>query len=46
MHPLTSSRKDKTNMTSDGYISFPDFEKFCQTQNPYEQHHSHTAVET
>ncbi|KAK7189990.1 hypothetical protein PSPO01_03711 [Paraphaeosphaeria sporulosa] len=21
----------------DGYISFPDFEKFCQSQNPYQQ---------
>ncbi|KAF2868387.1 hypothetical protein BDV95DRAFT_500847 [Massariosphaeria phaeospora] len=31
----------------DGYISFPDFEKFCQTQSSYEsQHREHTAVKT
>jgi hypothetical protein len=30
------------NFNSDGYISFPDYEKFCQSQ--YEQHH--TAVRT
>ncbi|PVI02764.1 hypothetical protein DM02DRAFT_522222 [Periconia macrospinosa] len=27
----------------DGYISFPDFEKFCQQQNPYQEH---AAVKT
>ena len=31
---------------ADGYISFPDFEKFCQSQNPYDQHREHTAVKT
>lgn len=26
-----------SNITLDGYISFPDFEKFCQTESPYGQ---------
>ncbi|KAF2446213.1 hypothetical protein P171DRAFT_357675 [Karstenula rhodostoma CBS 690.94] len=33
----------------DGYISFPDFEKFCQSQNPYQQQRSereHSTVRT
>ncbi|OAG05761.1 uncharacterized protein CC84DRAFT_1092259 [Paraphaeosphaeria sporulosa] len=31
----------------DGYISFPDFEKFCQSQNPYQQpRREHSAVRT
>jgi hypothetical protein len=31
---------------SDGYISFPDFEQFCQNQNAYDQHREHSAVKT
>ncbi|KAJ4302996.1 hypothetical protein N0V90_001887 [Kalmusia sp. IMI 367209] len=31
----------------DGYISFPDFEKFCQSQNPYQnQQREQNAVQT
>ncbi|KAF2012880.1 hypothetical protein BU24DRAFT_260719 [Aaosphaeria arxii CBS 175.79] len=31
----------------DGYISFPDFEKFCESQNPYDgQRHECTTVKT
>lgn len=32
-----------SNGVLDGYISFPDYEKFCQSQQ-YDQHH--TAVRT
>jgi hypothetical protein len=33
--------------TPDGYISFPDFEKFGPSPSPYDnQHREHTAVET
>ncbi|KAF1971753.1 hypothetical protein BU23DRAFT_469742 [Bimuria novae-zelandiae CBS 107.79] len=31
----------------DGYISFPDFEKFCQSQNPYQRdQRENNAVQT
>jgi hypothetical protein len=30
-------KQHKANIPPDGYISFPDFEKFCQNQNPYGQ---------
>ncbi|KAL5121616.1 hypothetical protein ACEQ8H_000302 [Pleosporales sp. CAS-2024a] len=30
----------------DGYISFPDFEKFCQTQNTYHQHRDQARART
>ncbi|KAL6708173.1 hypothetical protein ACN47E_003357 [Coniothyrium glycines] len=32
----------------DGYISFPDFEKFCESQNPYDQQQQqhHAVVRT
>lgn len=33
-------------MNIDGYISFPDFEKFCESQSSYDQHREHTAVKT
>ncbi|KAF2474359.1 uncharacterized protein BDR25DRAFT_216502 [Lindgomyces ingoldianus] len=42
-----SARYVRQYKKQDGYISFPDFEKFCATQNPYEsQHREHTAVKT
>ncbi|KAF2184687.1 hypothetical protein K469DRAFT_499519, partial [Zopfia rhizophila CBS 207.26] len=31
-----SARYVRQYRQQDGYISFPDFEKFCQTQNPYD----------
>ncbi|KAF2731217.1 hypothetical protein EJ04DRAFT_443510 [Polyplosphaeria fusca] len=42
-----SARYVRQYRQQDGYISFPDFEKFCESQNPYEsQHREHTAVKT
>ncbi|ORX91190.1 hypothetical protein BCR34DRAFT_501596 [Clohesyomyces aquaticus] len=42
-----SARYVRQYKKQDGYISFPDFEKFCATQNPYDnQHREHTAVKT
>ncbi|KAF2680158.1 hypothetical protein K458DRAFT_312644 [Lentithecium fluviatile CBS 122367] len=42
-----SARYVHQQRQQDGYISFPDFEKFCESQNPYEnQHREHTAVKT
>ncbi|KAH8725212.1 hypothetical protein GQ44DRAFT_616105 [Phaeosphaeriaceae sp. PMI808] len=43
-----SDRYVRQYRQQDGYISFPDFEKFCQGQgqNHYEQHREHTAVRT
>ncbi|KAH7348056.1 hypothetical protein BKA66DRAFT_432556 [Pyrenochaeta sp. MPI-SDFR-AT-0127] len=41
-----SDRYVRQYRQQDGYISFPDFEKFCQTQNAYDQHRGHTAVKT
>lgn len=35
---------NRANAVSDGYISFPDYEKFCQSQYQYDQRH--TAVRT
>ena len=35
-----------SDLPSDGYISFPDFEKFCQNQDPYGNNREHTAVKT
>jgi hypothetical protein len=40
----TVSLDTVSDIVSDGYISFPDYEKFCQDQNQYDQHH--TAVRT
>jgi hypothetical protein len=34
-----------TNIAPDGYISFPDYERFCQGQGPYETR-EHSAVKT
>lgn len=37
----------EANLSQDGYISFPDFEKVCQAQNPYQsQRREHNAVQT
>lgn len=33
-----------TNMLPDGYISFPDFEKFCQSESPYGQQEQQSDV--
>ncbi|OAL51067.1 hypothetical protein IQ07DRAFT_410090 [Pyrenochaeta sp. DS3sAY3a] len=41
-----SDRYVRQYKQQDGYISFPDFEKFCQSQNPYDQHREHSAVKT
>ncbi|CAO2649483.1 Nn.00g068680.m01.CDS01 [Neocucurbitaria sp. VM-36] len=41
-----SERYVRQYRKQDGYISFPDFEKFCESQNAYDQHHEHTAVKT
>ncbi|CAI6333325.1 unnamed protein product [Periconia digitata] len=52
-----SARYVQQYRQQDGYISFPDFEKFCQQQNPYQnqqqhqhqyqhQHQEHAAVQT
>ncbi|OCL03850.1 hypothetical protein AOQ84DRAFT_381208 [Glonium stellatum] len=44
------SRYWSTNRQQDGYISFPDFEKFCQSRDAYEvrddQRHERAAVKT
>lgn len=44
------SRYWSTHRQQDGYISFPDFEKFCQSHEAYEvrddQRHERTAVKT
>lgn len=48
--PLDPSRYWSTHRQQDGYISFPDFEKFCQSHEAYEvrddQRHERTAVKT
>jgi hypothetical protein len=44
-HYISIKFKYKANIALDGYISFPDFEKFCQSQNPYDQHRE-SAVKT
>lgn len=31
-------------MLPDGYISFPDFEKFCQSESPYGQQEQQSDV--
>ncbi|KAF1998868.1 hypothetical protein P154DRAFT_577487 [Amniculicola lignicola CBS 123094] len=42
-----SARYVSQSRQHDGYISFPDFEKFCEYQNPYDAHQrEHTAVKT
>ena len=42
----TSSNAFKSILTpSDGYISFPDYERFCQGEGPYETR-EHSAVKT
>lgn len=41
-----SERYVRQYRKQDGYISFPDFEKFCQTENPYDQHNQNNAVKT
>ncbi|KAF2659001.1 hypothetical protein K491DRAFT_675933 [Lophiostoma macrostomum CBS 122681] len=42
-----SARYVRQYRQQDGYISFPDFEKFCQSQNPYDNpHREHHAVKT
>jgi hypothetical protein len=42
-----SARYVRQYKQQDGYISFPDFEKFCQSQNPYDNpHREHHAVKT
>ncbi|KAF2106799.1 hypothetical protein BDV96DRAFT_325983 [Lophiotrema nucula] len=42
-----SARYVRQYKQQDGYISFPDFEKFCQSQNPYDaQHRDQGAVKT
>lgn len=44
---ISDPKLHNTDIDPDGYISFPDFEKFCEAQNPYEtQHREHTAVKT
>ncbi|OCK81275.1 hypothetical protein K432DRAFT_295881 [Lepidopterella palustris CBS 459.81] len=45
-----STRHWSTHRQQDGYISFPDFEKFCQNRDDYEGHneqcHERTTVKT
>ncbi|KAF1947106.1 hypothetical protein EJ02DRAFT_462044 [Clathrospora elynae] len=41
-----SERYVRQYRQQDGYISFPDFEKFCQNQNSYDRHHQNSAVKT
>ncbi|KAF2026658.1 hypothetical protein EK21DRAFT_73685 [Setomelanomma holmii] len=41
-----SDRYVRQYRQQDGYVSFPDFEKFCESQNSYEQHREHIAVKT
>ncbi|KAF2795290.1 hypothetical protein K505DRAFT_240182 [Melanomma pulvis-pyrius CBS 109.77] len=42
-----SARYVRQYRQQDGYISFPDFERFCENQNTYDnQHREHTAVKT
>ena len=36
---MTVSLEHISNVVSDGYISFPDYEKFCQSQE-YDQYHT------
>lgn len=46
MHHRHQPEQHDANMDSDGYISFPDFERFRESQNSYDQHRDHTAVKT
>ncbi|KAF2637847.1 hypothetical protein P280DRAFT_97978 [Massarina eburnea CBS 473.64] len=39
-----SARYVQQHRQQDGYISFPDFEKFCQQQNPYESQEREPAA--
>ncbi|KAF1850996.1 uncharacterized protein K460DRAFT_401029 [Cucurbitaria berberidis CBS 394.84] len=41
-----SERYVRQYKQQDGYISFPDFEKFCQSRNSYDQQREHTVVKT
>ncbi|KAF2272301.1 uncharacterized protein EI97DRAFT_462085 [Westerdykella ornata] len=42
-----SARYVRQHRQQDGYVSFPDFEKFCQSPSPCEnQHREHHAVKT
>jgi hypothetical protein len=36
----------ETDYSSDGYISFPDFEQYRQSQASYEQRYQDAAVKT
>jgi hypothetical protein len=40
-----SDRYVRQYKQQDGYISFPDYERFCQGQSPYETR-EHSAVKT
>ncbi|KAF1839051.1 hypothetical protein BDW02DRAFT_618181 [Decorospora gaudefroyi] len=46
MSRTESERYVRQYRQQDGYISFPDFEKFCESQNPYDQHRQHSTVKT
>ncbi|KAH7386976.1 hypothetical protein DE146DRAFT_188899 [Phaeosphaeria sp. MPI-PUGE-AT-0046c] len=41
-----SDRYVRQYRQQDGYISFPDFEQFCQSQNGYDQRREQSAVKT
>lgn len=40
------SKEYNTNATSDGYVSFPDFENFHRKESPFNPHREHNAVKT
>ncbi|EMD67699.1 hypothetical protein GGP41_007634 [Bipolaris sorokiniana] len=44
MSRTESDRYVRQYRQQDGYISFPDFEKFCQTESPYVQQEQQTDV--
>ncbi|CAI9635676.1 unnamed protein product [Alternaria burnsii] len=46
MSRTESDRYVRQYRQQDGYISFPDFEKFCQNQNPYGEQQQQADVRT